>query len=268
MTTLAESIAVAYRSAAVVYAACNTRFVIAWQRSAAAQVERDRMPDSAERDVAEKRYVLWVNYATAQNYAMKFCQHNEMSVKNRFERLWSDMGNDLADLPDWAAIAAKDLMTVVAFGNMSAARLRRARKAERDFRGNGHKIVTSDFSTDFEEMFDLFAHDLWAAEGMRIWTDSSLDRAPEGASHLAEWDSIMVGSHQYMTDAMKRCCFKAALMFGQYRGDPRDDEGKRSKFQYKAANRYRAVQGLFALDLDDLSAADRSRAEIKRVRYR
>ncbi len=268
MTTLAEAITIAYRSAAAVNSACSTRYEICRARSAIAEVERDRLPDSPERDMAERRYVLWVNYTTAQSYAMKFCKTNEASVKNRFEALWLDMGNALSDLPDWEAIEAKDLITVVAFNNMNAARLRRARRAEQNFRGNLHKIVNSDFSSNFEQMFDLFAHDLWAAEGMRIAADQNLDRVPEAASHLAEWDSIMQGSHEYMTEAMKRCCFKAALMFGQYKGDPRDDEGKRSKFRYKTANRYQAVEGLFALDLDDLSTADRNRAEVGRIRYR
>ncbi len=265
---LTQAIRIAYKSAAVAYASCRTRHDISQQIAAKTKVEKYRLPHGPDRVRCEVRQALWENYAAAQSYALAFCDKSKIGAKTRLTGLWVQIGNDVADLPDWDAIASKDLKAVASFKSMSNARRRRIQKLEREFAGNSDQIPTSDFETQFEEMLDLFAHDLWAAEGMRMSVDEALDRAAEGAADLAEWDSIMDGSRQFFEAAMERCCAKAAVMFRQYlTGDPQEAATK-NKYKKKVSNRYKAVDGLFALDLSKLSTADQQRAETKRVKYR
>ena len=275
MITLKEAISIAYKSSAVAYAAANTKERIARERrdsiKAAMKLIGDRNTAYFRR--LEKRHTLWFNYYTAQGYAKKFFTYENdgpiRGVKPYLEDLWVKMGFLLSELPDWDKYADRELKTVAAFSRMSKARRRRIDEAEENFAGNAHEITTTDFESQFEEMLDLFVNDIWAAEGMRIWTKEQLDRTAELPEHLEMWDHVSDSAGEFFQNASTRCCVKLANHFHQYQNDDAANEDNcKIKYRYKNSNRYRAIQGLFALDTESLPAGDKSRREHKRVRYR
>ena len=266
MTTLKQSVRVAYKSSAVAYAAAKTKERISrLEKEESEKRMNEREP--TKRGRINARLALWHNYYSAQGYAMDFFSEDEASIRVRLENLWVQMGNTLADLPDWDRFANADLKTVVTFRNLSGLSISTIRTVERNFTGNSSEIPNTTFEAKFEEMFDLFVNDIWAAEGMRRWTQEELVRGPESASDLATWDSINNDAGKFFKDA-KRCCVRMANNFRQYeRGRPNETEFK-SRYTHRSGNRYNAVQGLWALDAGDLTPEYLLKVENKRVTYR
>ncbi len=266
MTTLAESVSISYKSSAVAWAAAHTKEVIIHPLRDAETALRDSQPDGPERRLTARRATLWWNLMTAQGYAQKFFV-SENSIRWRLEGLWVQLGNLVADLPDWDTYASADLKTVISFRNKAGLNETVITDAEAAFTGNSSEIPTTDFETQFEEMFDLFVNDIWAAEGMRDWTRDELNRGPESAADLAVWDDIQADAGQFFLDA-KRCCVRLANNFAEYEAGGPNEASFINKYTKGPSNRYSAVGGLYALDPSVLPANYRGRVENKNVTYR
>lgn len=266
MTTLKQSVRVAYRSSAVAHAAAETKERVARVQKVRAEDRMKVLGPGRQRVMTNKRLALWHNYYTAQGVATYFFA-SEKGVKFRLERLWVQMGHNVADLPNWDDFAHRDLKTVIAFRNLNGLQLSEIRAVERAFAGNSHEIPTGDFEEQFEEMLDLFVNDIWAAEGMRRWTKNELNRTPEPQADLDDWDDISNTAGKFFRDA-KRCCVRLANNFRQYQTDTPDEALYLDRYTHRAGNRYNAVQGLWALDAGDLAPAYLQKVENKRVTYR
>lgn len=266
MTTLAQSVRIAYRSSAIACSAHRTKELIARKKREEADKQVRNMKNGPERQEANRRLSLWSNYFTAQGFAVKFFRF-PTGIKSRLEGLWVQMGRDIADLPDWNGLASRDLKTVVAFKDLVGLELSEIRRVERNFVGNSAEIPTNTFEEQFEELMDLFVNDIWAAEGMRRWTRDELVRGPEKPKDLKEWDFISGTAGEFFENAM-HCCKKIATNFRQYeRGDDGGDTYK-NKYIYQTGNHYNAVEGLWSIDAGDLKPAYRKKVENKRVTYR
>ncbi|MDJ0952482.1 MAG: hypothetical protein QNJ81_02265 [Acidimicrobiia bacterium] len=278
MTTLDESVNIAYRSSAVAYAAAKTKRIIAADKLKEARVlKRQLLGSGTSREDPvfvqnEKRKVLWENLKVAQRYAMQFYVIDSATiqgVKPRLEALWVQMGNSVATLEDWDTLANTDLKTVISFrsfqGNMN---LQGVLDTEAVFTGNSSEIPTTDFETQFEEMFDLFVNDIYASEGMREWTRDELNRGPESAADLAVWDSINDDAGVFFANAVD-CVVKNANLFAQFELGGPNEASYIARYTKGQGNRYNAVNGLFALDPSDLPSNQyRNRVENKKVTVR
>ncbi len=272
MISLRQAVRISYKSSAVCFAAAKTKADIARVQRHRAERRLFELPNGPARQRTNARKSLWGNYFVAQGAEQEFYTNessdpNVLGVKPRLEALWVQLGNNISDLPDWNEFSRRDLKTVIAFRNFNGLQLSVVRDVERNFSGNSHEIPTTNFETQFEEMLDLFINDIWAAEGMRRWTRSQVNRTPETQANLDAWDAVNDGAGQFFRNA-RRCCVRLGNNFRQYeRGGP-DEDGYRNKYTYRDANRYRAVNGLFALDAGDLAPNYLQRVENKRVTYR
>lgn len=266
MTTLKQSVRIAYKSAAVAHAAAETKERIAGAEKLRAETLMKSLAPGAQRVRTNKRLTLWHNYYCAQGEALNFFGSPE-GVRRRLEALWVQMGHKVADLPNWNDFAHRDLKTVVAFDSLAGLQITQIRAVERAFTGNSHEIPTANFEDQFEEMLDLFVNDIWAAEGMRRWTRDALKKAGEPQADLDEWSLIQTTAGQFFRGA-KRCCVKLANNFRQYQTDTPDEDLYNDRYTHRAANRYRAVEGLWAIDAGDLLPAYLAHVENKRVTYR
>lgn len=277
MTTLDESVNIAYRSSAVAYAAAKTKRIIANDKLKEARVEKRALLNSVGRDHPDfiqndKRKTLWENLMVAQRYAMQFYVIDSATIKGvkpRLEALWLQMGNNLVDLDDWDARADTDLKTVVSFQNFNGpVNVGAVQDTEAVFTGNSGEIPTTNFELQFEEMFDLFVNDIYASEGMREWTRDELNRNPESAADLAVWDSINDDAGVFFANAVN-CVIKNANLFAQFELGGPNEASYIARYTKGQSNRYNAEEGLFALDPADLPSNQyRNRVENKKVTVR
>ena len=275
MTTLAETVELVYRSVAAGQAATGTKAAIAKAKKDETDDERKSFPPGDAQLDAEWRWARWCNLETALNAAVKFCTTRSSldsslgGARRRLETLWKQLGNNVADLPDWDRIAAADLKTTVSFRNFAGLQLSVVETAQTNFTGNSSEIPTTDFPTQYEEMLDLFTQDLWGAEGFRLTANDDLTRAPEAAADLALWDSFVADAGTFF-DESRYCAVRLANHFYSWENNkgPGQETAYKAKYVFNPSNRYNAVNGLFALNPNDLPPQYRARVENKLVKYR
>lgn len=262
MATLDEVIEIAYRSSANAYAAANAKWEISNTARLAARDARDaQVPDSAAWREEEARMALWNNLHAALAYARRFYERETIGVKDRLEALYG--GSSLAS---WSTLREADLKTVVSFVTSGGVNWATVETAQSNFTGNTSEIPTTPWLDQFEEMFNLFINDIWASEGMREYCNDELDRVPVSVGDLADWDSIVSDAGDFFANA-RRCCVRIANNLAQVELGGPNEVAYIAKYTYGPSNAYKALNGLWGCDADDLPISYAAKLENKIVTW-
>lgn len=259
---------IGYRSCNAVVNAGKIRQRIIQRECLRTEREMRSLPHGPEHRKANARLALWQNLFTAQNYMVLCFTYDSDETKGfkpRLEILWQEMGKDLKDLPRWTH--QPKLKAAVSFNDFKTLKLTELGAMERNFAGNLHEIPENGFERRFQEFFDLLVNDLWKTLGMSKWCDGQMERTPWDAEVLKLWDAIITDAENMITDAAK-CHIKIGNNFHQYLTGEPDEEKYARKYTQNPDLRYRAVNGLFAIDPATLPRNYAERVEAKLVSYR
>ena len=272
--SLSRAVEIAYRGAGIGYALASTKHDLALAERNQTRIDRNDEPKGTPAKVDLNWYYhFWWNMAVACRYAMDYfgpglSNDQSLSLRYRLEGLYTDLGNNVVDLPDWNYFSGLDIAVALTFTEVPPASYETNQSS---FTANGDEVYNplQPIRQRSETFLDALTEDLWKEEAMRRWLDSEVIRTGESPGDLAEWDSIQSGSGDFFGWS-NRC---EVRMVDQLKGQanpgigPPDHAASVAKWQYKDTgpppqrNDLIAAGGLYALNTSQVSGVWNSRLE-------